>query len=115
MKTSLREILVRSHIAAIAIASLLLGSLDSAFKALWDPLLGVLRFLFTAVAILDIPYISSTLTIPAKQMLIVTFTYLYGAIANFSAAWLLSCWIYGVGPIPCMMSYGDKLSGRPNA
>jgi hypothetical protein len=98
MKRSLRQVLADSHVAAVTIAVLLLWSLDAAFRALWLPVSHVLGFLFTAVAILDIPYFSPTLTVTDRVMLVTASAYLYGAVVSFSAAWVLSRWVYGIGP-----------------
>ena len=61
MNRSLRQVLADSHIAAATIAVLLLWSIDGAFRALWIPVSRAVEFLFTAVAIFDIPYFSPTL------------------------------------------------------
>jgi len=58
LKPTLRNILADSHVAAIAIAVLLLWALDDAFRALWPPFFQLVQYLLTAVAILDIPYFS---------------------------------------------------------
>ena len=111
MKPSLREILADSHIPAVAIAVLLVWSLDSVFRALWDPVSRAATFLFTAVAILDVPYYSHTLTGADRLALITTFAYLFSAFINLAAAWLLSHWAYGVGPIKSLSKYRISLSG----
>lgn len=115
MKRSLRDALAESHTAAVAIAVLLVWSLDGAFRALWDPAFRAVSFLFTAIAIFDIPYFSPTLTIADWFTLTTTLFYLYSAIISFSAAWLLSRWVYGVGPLRSLMSYRSKLTGRHDA
>lgn len=56
--SSLCKVMAKSHVAAVAVAVLLLWSMDLAFRALWEPLSRIAEFLFTAIAILDIPYIS---------------------------------------------------------
>jgi hypothetical protein len=48
VRPSLREILADTHIAAVAIAVLLLWTLDGTFQALWAPLSSVAGFLLTA-------------------------------------------------------------------
>ena len=112
MKPSLREILAGSHIAAIAIAVLLLWSIDWGFRALWSPLPRVATFLATAVAIRGIPYFPSTLT-GADHVVLVgrcfTFSVLLESIA---AAWLLSRWVYGVGLPATLSKYRVRLTGR---
>ena len=53
---SIREALIDSHISAVAIAVLLLWSINSGFLALSGPLYRGASFLLTAVAIFDVPY-----------------------------------------------------------
>ena len=83
MKRSLRQILDDSHIAAVTIA-VLLWSLDGAFQALWIPVSRAVGFLFTAVAILDIPYFSPTLMLVDPFMLATASADLYLAVVSFS-------------------------------
>jgi hypothetical protein len=115
MKPSLRQILADSHTATVAIALLLLWSLDGAFRALWPPVFRAVSYLFTAAAIFDIPYFSPTLTMTDRVMLMTTFFYLYSAAISLSAAWLLSRWVYGMGPLRCLISYHSKLIRRQDA
>jgi len=115
VKRSLREVLADSHIAAVAIAVLLLSSLDAAFRGFWVPVSRAVGYLVTAVLIVDIPYFSPTLTIADRLMLMSTFAYLYYAIVSLSAAWLLSRWVYGLGPFRSLNGYRSKLIRREHA
>ncbi len=112
MKRPLRQVLADSHIAAVAIAVLLLGSLDGAFDALWEFVSRAVGFLGTAVAIFDIPYFSPTLTLADRSLLAIAFAYSYSAVMSFSAAWLLSRWVYGVGPVRSLTRYWKYPIGR---
>jgi hypothetical protein len=112
VKPSLHEILASSHIPAVAIAVLLLWSLDWGFQALWSPLLRAAGFVFTAVAILDIPYFSSTFTLSDRSMLTTTLSFLFNALISLAAAWLLSRWVYGMGPLRSLNKYRTRLAGR---
>lgn len=112
VKPSLREILADSHISLVAIAVLLFRSLDSAFWALWGPLSRAVSFLFTAVAILDIPYFSHTLTLTDRLTLFITFSYLFNSFVYLAAAGLLSRWVYGVGPLRSLSKYRTSLARR---
>ena len=105
-KRPLRDILVDSHVAVATIAVLLLWSMDGAFRALWPLLSRASQWLFTAIAILDIPYFS--MTIADRSMLLFSAWYFYGAIVSFSAAWILSRWVYGVGPLGNLVGYGNR-------
>jgi hypothetical protein len=113
----LRRILADSHISAITIAVLLLWSLSAAFQAVWYPLLGLLEYLFTAVATLSVglglPYSGpfyeervSLLPIPAD---------LFTALTSFAAAWVLARWIYGNGPLRILSRYGNRIAGSNDA
>jgi hypothetical protein len=112
MKPSLRGVLADSNISAIAIAVLLLWSLEDVFRALWDPLVHAAEFLFTAMAILGIPYYSPRLTVADRVMLITTSSYLFSALISFAPAWLLSRWVYGVGPFRSLSKCCSGLTRR---
>jgi hypothetical protein len=99
VKPSLREILADYHVSAVAIAVLLFWALYWGFTALWAPLARAASFLFTAVAILGIPFGSSTYTAADRLMLSQTLTFLFNAFVCLAAAWLLSRWAYGTGPL----------------
>ena len=110
VKSSLRTILADSHVSAVAIAVLLFWSLDSAFWALWGPVSGAVGFLFAAVAILDIPYFSRTLTIADRFALFSTFSSLFNSLVYLTAAGFLSRWVYGMGPLRSLSKYRTKLA-----
>jgi hypothetical protein len=112
VKPSLREILVDSHISAVALVVLLFWSLESIYHALWDPLFRAASFLITALAILDIPYFSSSPALTDRRMLIITFLNLFYAFLNLAAAWLLSRWVYGMGPLHSLSKYHARLARR---
>ena len=112
MKLSLREILVDSRVAAVAVAVLLLFSMDSSFRALWSPLFRVDSFVFTTVAILGVPYFDRGLRIADRFMMLTTFSYLCSSASSLGSAWLLSHWVYGVGPLDCLRAERTKLARR---
>jgi hypothetical protein len=112
VKPSLREIFADSHVSAVAVAVLLFWSLDSAFWALWGPLSRATSFLFTAVAILNIPYFSRTVTITDRFTLFITFWYLFNSFVYLAAAGLLSRWVYGMGPLRSLSKYRTRLTRR---
>ena len=115
MKGRLRKVLADSHVAAVTIAVLLMWALDATFRGLWDPAYDLGAFVLTGLAIRDIPYVSPTLTVADRLMLITTGYFLYSAVICFLAAWLLSRWVYGMGPIRILTTCGNRLSGRKNA
>lgn len=109
MKPSHREVLATSHIAAVAIALLLCWSLGDAISSLAGPFIRTTEFLITAVAILDMPYIPPTLTFADRVILIKTLSNLCAATVSFLAAWFLSRWAYGVGPLSSLAGYCNKI------
>jgi hypothetical protein len=112
VKRSLREILADSHIAAVAIAVLLLWSLNSGFQALRDPVPRAASFSVEAVAIRGIPFGSREMFFSDWIMLIPTFAYLLGAATSLGAAWLVSRWVFGAGPLTSLSKYGPRLARR---
>jgi hypothetical protein len=115
MKSSIREALADSHIAAIAIAILLLWSLSYAFQVLWLPLSPLIIFLATAVAIVDVPFFSRGLDAGDRLTLITMLLYLYTALAGLGAACMLSRWVYGEWPLRCLITHCNHLTGSKNA
>jgi hypothetical protein len=112
VKPSLRKMLAESHVSAVAIAVLLLWSLESAFWALWGPLSRAANFLFTALAILDIPYFSRTLTGADRFRLFTTYSYLFSSFVYLASAGILSHWVYGTGPFRSLSQYRIRLARR---
>ncbi|MBI3406202.1 MAG: hypothetical protein HY046_12185 [Acidobacteria bacterium] len=110
MRPSLRETLADSHISAVAIAVLLALSINYGVRGLLIPIGDAAVFLFTAVAILDIPYF--TLTGADGLVLTATLTFLFNAFVCFAAAWLLSRWSYGKGPLRSLNKYRTILARR---
>jgi hypothetical protein len=109
VKPSHREILADSHIPAVAITVLLFWSVESGLKALLRPFLRAVDFFPTAVAIRGVPY-SGPNGIQDRILLTTTFVYLFDAVVSLFAAWLLSRWVYGVGPLRCLSKYRTRLA-----
>jgi hypothetical protein len=99
LKLPLRQVLADSYVSDIAIAALLLRALEQGIRVLWTPLEHLAVFLFTAVAILDVPYFSHTFDAADRFLLTGIFINLISALTAFASAWLLSRWVYGAGPI----------------
>ncbi len=112
VKPSLRKILAESYTSAIAILVLLLFSLGALFQALAGPLSRVAVFVFTAIAIQGLPYFSPILTVADRLMLTASLTHLFNALTYFAAAWVLSRWVYGVGPLSCLSKCRTALPRR---
>jgi hypothetical protein len=90
-----RKVLADSHVAATSIAVLLLKALESGVQTLEHPFYRAVSFLITSVAIRGIPYGTGTFTFFDWIM---PFGYLMDSITTLGAAWLVSRWVYGVGP-----------------
>lgn len=112
VKRSWADILAESHVAAVAIALLLAWSLEAAFTAVWGPLSHLLSYLMTAVAILDVPYFSRTLTTMDRLELLLAASELFYAFVYLAAACLLSGCVYGMGPIRSLSQYSAIIRGR---
>ena len=113
VKSSLRKILAESHVAAIAIAVLLIWSFDALFWTFWLPLPRGATFLATAVAIFGVP--SDFFTSGDRVTLIASCGYLFSACCSLAGAWLLSRWVYGVGPLNSLTRYKTRLARRNDA
>jgi hypothetical protein len=71
--------------------------------------------LLEAVAILDIPHFSREFNIADRFTLITTIPYLFSALTSLAAAWFLSRWVYGVGPLRVLTAYRTELTRRNDA
>jgi hypothetical protein len=96
---SFRKILVDHHISAVAIGVLLFWSLYWGLGSLRSPLVWAASFFFTAVAIRDIPYDSFSFNGGDRLMLESSLTFFFYAFICLAAAWLVSRWTYGIGPL----------------
>jgi hypothetical protein len=115
MKPTIREILADTHVPAIAVALLLVWSLEEGIVALRDPVFYAAGYLFTAIGILGIPYSSPGFSRWERIITDSTLEYFYYAIIELIAAWLLSRWAYGTGPFRCLNTYWIWLNGRNRA
>jgi hypothetical protein len=112
MRPALREVLADSQIAAVAIAILLVWSLNSGVRAIGPPLLSVVNFLVTMVAIRDIPSGFYTFSLGYWLTQISTFTHFLDAVISLSAAWVLSRWVYKLGPCRSLIECRARLARR---
>lgn len=115
MKPTISEILADSHVSAIAVALLLVWSLEAVMEALRDPVFYAADYLFTAIGILGIPYSSPGFSRWERIITDTSLEYFYFAIIELMAAWLLSRWAYRTGPFRCLNTYWMRLNGRNRA
>lgn len=104
-----------SHISAVAIAVLVFYSFDYFVRAFLDVLPSFVYFIATAMAIRGMPYVSSRTGSLEQFGLFQALYYLLWAATSFVFAWLLSRWIYGLGPFACLKDYRPSLARRNHA
>jgi hypothetical protein len=98
-KPALRTLLAESHVADVAILVLLFRSLAEGIRVIGPPLKHASAFVFTAIAIRDIPYYELGLS-PSERMELVQFlAHLISCLVAAASAWILSRWVYQVGPV----------------
>ena len=105
-------VLADSHIAAVAIVVLLMRSLDSGVRAIGPPLLPVVDFLITAVAIRGIPSGFGNFGFTYWLSQIPTFNHLLNPLISLGAACALSQWVYKLGPFRILSECRVRLAGR---
>lgn len=119
MKDSLRRVLVDSHVAPIAITLLLARSVFEGIDGLTPPIaysiLGATIFLITAVTERELPQISLSLSGPDLFILLKGLPHLVDAASCAFAAWLLSRWVYGQGPLCSLRIAWSQRPRRSNA
>jgi hypothetical protein len=113
---SLRKVLIDSHVAAVTIAILIFTSIATAIEALWYPAWRILSILIADVSTHDISISLRALdSITLDVNLTVTFSFLLFAPINLAAAWLLSRWVYGTGPLRVLGNYRGILLRKKHA
>ena len=109
MNRSLREMLADSHVAAIAIVLLLLWSIDWGFRSVLILVSSVGEYVVTAIAIVGIPSGSPFI---ARGTWVSAWLDFVPALSILLAAWILSRWVYGLGPLRSLGAYRARLMGR---
>ena len=104
MKPSLRTVLADSHVAFVAIAMLVFGSIARLCQLVWFPFSRVPSFLNDVFVFFpDVQYAYSR-DLRSTFGLQPFFLLLGGAIVYFTAAWALSLWVYGAGPFEALIA-----------
>jgi hypothetical protein len=109
MSRSFRQILAESRIPALTIAILIIWALDSGVRALNAPLFGIIDFVTNTVAIGGIPYHFGRFF---WRSWIMALSYAFTAIIYLCAAWILSRWVFGIGPFRSLRECCAKLVRR---
>ena len=112
-KPSIRKVLADSCVGAVAVAGLLVGSVDYVLQASAIPLSRLITFFVTAAAILDIPYFYRSEA--DHLMWMSSLMILHFAALSLALAWLLSQWIYGAGPIRSLTECRERFMRRQHA
>ena len=99
MSSSLRGVLIESHVADAAIAGLFLGALELGLQAFSSPLWRIATYLVTVIAIREIPYFSAGVNLQDRFMLIERALFLLASLIDLGVAWLLAHWLYKIGPL----------------
>jgi hypothetical protein len=115
VRPTLRELLADSHIAAVAIVVLLILALDSGVRAIGRPLISLADFLVNVAAISGLPYGFGFFSLGYWLPQIPTFTHIINAVSCASAAWVLSIWVYKLGPLRSLTQCRSRLARRNHA
>jgi UDP-N-acetylmuramyl pentapeptide phosphotransferase/UDP-N-acetylglucosamine-1-phosphate transferase len=113
---SLRKVLADSHVAPIAIALLMAWSLIDGIDGLAPPvfyaILCAVLFVITAVTEREMPY--SPFRLHGYDFLVLSqcLPHLLNAVTYAAAAWLLSQWVYGQGPIRSLRTAWSEIIRR---
>ena len=103
MNTDIREVLIESHVAAIAIAVLLLWFIDLSLRAIWEPIYRIGSFFIAAVAILDIPYFQFGAS--ERFVLVTAALFAMQALICLCLAWALSWSVYRASPFSSLVRH----------
>lgn len=98
-KPALRTLLAQSHVADVAICALLFRSLDEGIRVIGPPLTHASAFVFTAIAIRDIPYYELGLSHSERVELVQILAHVIACLFAATSAWVFSRWVYQAGPV----------------
>jgi hypothetical protein len=118
VQTSLRKVLIDSHVAVATIAVMLFFTVVCVINfvfAMWDPALELIVYIATAVTIRGIPSAPVTRYYMTGYLLPVILSSLLSVLTYIAAAWVLSHWVYGTGPLQSLANYQGKLVRKNHA
>ena len=112
MKPTLRIVLADSHVAAVAIAMLVFFSIAWFCQLVWLPFSRVPNFLSDAYPyFLDVQWVQYAYSRDLRSTfgLQPFYVFLGSAIIEFTAAWVLSLWVYGTWPFEALIACHARL------
>lgn len=114
MLSALRKVLIDSHVAGVTVAALLFSSIGAFYLAA-DRL--VYRVVLFIQLIANHPLSTALRKLESEDpgMLAITLACLLGGAAILLAAWMVSRWVYGVGPLRSLGRYRNKLQRKCRA
>ena len=115
LRPSLRETLATSRVGAVAIAVLLFWALSAACQILWLPLLQIGDYIAQSGILLGVFGQPPHGFLFGPTYLLGASFYLFSIVMSLAAAWLLSRWLYGGGPIRVLKTYRALLDRRNHA
>lgn len=114
MSVPVRTLLRETHVAAVIIAVLLFSTLDTLFQSLWFSAEPILRN-YTE----DAMGVTGQFRLPPGQIQqIIAWASgpaLLRGLAEWGAAWLLSQWVYGEGPLRSLARYRTRIARKTHA
>jgi hypothetical protein len=111
---ALRQMLLDSHVSAVAIAVLLIWSVSYVLEGFWQPVFSTISFTMTAIAIRGLPFVPPRFSFAQREMIFVTCDELFNAAVSILAAIILSRWVYGMGPLRSLKMCHERLVRRDN-
>jgi hypothetical protein len=114
IRLTMRSALAQSHVAALAIAVLLISSVEALCRALWPLFSRILEFIFKAIEMLNVPYIGSLIVGYSATFALTIMEVVY-FLAGLTAAIAVSRWVYGMGPFRSLIMVCSNSLRRKNA
>jgi hypothetical protein len=118
VRPTLREVLADSHIAAVAVAVLLVWSIDWGSKALLNLLVLAFEFSDSLLTIASMWWHGGIIPFGSRDMffdqtlLVTTMKYLFWTVISVGAAWIMSRCVYGVGPLRTLITSRARVARR---
>jgi hypothetical protein len=118
VRPTLREVLADSHIAAVAVAVLLVWSIDWGSKALLSLLVLAFEISDSVLTIASMWWHDGVISFGSRDMffdqtlLVTAMKYLFWTVISVGAAWIMSRCVYGVGPLRTLITSRARVARR---